>query len=193
MNSICVFCASSPGHDKKFREAAFSVGKFLADKKLTLVYGGAKVGLMGAVADGAIENGGKVIGVLPKFLSSKEIAHDHLTELIIVESMHERKMKMHELSDAAIALPGGFGTMEELFELLTWGQLGLHKKPIALLNISGFYDPLIQQVSLMNSQGFLNETNMNLLLHGKNMEELFETMSKWKSSASEKWIKERET
>lgn len=177
MNSICVFCAASIGNNEKYSQAAYAVGKFIAEQKITLIYGGAKVGLMGLVADGAIKNQGKVIGVLPKFLSQKEIAHNNLTELIIVESMHDRKMKMHELSDGAIALPGGFGTLEELFELLTWGQLALHKKPIALLNMFGFYNALIKQIQQMNLNGFLNADNMNLLLHEKTIEKVFEKMN----------------
>src|SRR5687768_1380717 len=137
MKSVAIFCGSSSGSDSIYYSQAAMLGKILAHRKIQIVYGGAKVGLMGAVADGALKEGGKVIGVLPNFLKSKEIAHTGLTDLILVESMHERKLKMHELSDGIIALPGGFGTLEELFEMLTWSQLGLHKKPIGLLNING--------------------------------------------------------
>jgi uncharacterized protein (TIGR00730 family) len=138
MKSISVFCGSSMGVDPVYISEAILLGKTLAERSIQLVYGGARIGLMGAVADSVLNNHGKVIGVLPYFLKSKEIAHDGLTELILVESMHERKMKMHDLCDGIIALPGGFGTLEELFEILTWGQLGLHKKPVGVLNVNGF-------------------------------------------------------
>src|SRR4030095_3484794 len=139
MKRITVFCGSSLGNGTNFRTQATLLGQVLAKRNIELVYGGANVGLMGAVADGVLSEGGKVIGVLPNFLKSKEIAHEQLTELILVDSMHERKTKMNELCDGVIALPGGFGTLEEFFEMLTWAQLGLHKKPIAILNIDGFY------------------------------------------------------
>ena len=137
MKSVTVFCGSSMGTDPIYKSQAFLLGKTLAQQNIKLIYGGAKVGLMGAVADGALSENGKVIGVLPHFLGTKEIAHESLTELIRVESMHERKTKMSELSEGVIALPGGFGTLEELFEMLTWGQLGLHQKPIGILNKIG--------------------------------------------------------
>src|SRR5215203_5745857 len=142
MKRVSVFCGSSLGTDEVFQKHAHFVGETLAIQKIGLVYGGANVGLMGAVADGALSKGGEVIGVLPNFLRAKEIAHKNLTQLILVETMHERKTMMNELSDGVIALPGGFGTLEEFFEMLTWAQLGLHKKPIALLNIGGFFDSL---------------------------------------------------
>ena len=143
MKRIAVYCGSSPGTNVFYKSQALAVGKTLAKNKFGLVYGGAKIGLMGAVADGVLKSGGEVIGVLPIFLQSKEVAHENLTELILVKTMHERKTKMNELCDGVIALPGGFGTLEELFEMLTWSQLGLHKKPIGLLNTKGFYNPLI--------------------------------------------------
>src|SRR5262245_21438308 len=130
MKRITVFCGSSNGNDDKYRLQAGRLGETLAKQNIELVYGGASVGLMGAVANGVLSQGGKAIGVLPRFLQSREISHEGLTELILVESMHERKMKMNELSDGVIAMPGGFGTLEEFFEMLTWAQLGLHKKPI---------------------------------------------------------------
>ena len=149
MKRISVFCGSSFGNEEKYATQAFLLGNALAQENIDLVYGGAKVGLMGAVANGILSNKGQVFGVLPNFLKSKEVAHDNLTELIIVESMHERKTKMNELCDGVIALPGGFGTLEELFEMLTWSQLGLHKKPIGILNVDGFYDLLLQFVQKM--------------------------------------------
>lgn len=142
MKSITVFCGSSFGYDEIYKTQATILGQTLAKKKIRLVYGGANVGLMGAVADGALHAGGEVVGVLPKFLQEKEIAHKHLTELILVDSMHERKIKMNDLCEGVIALPGGYGTLEEFFEMLTWAQLGLHKKPLALFNINGYYNGL---------------------------------------------------
>jgi uncharacterized protein (TIGR00730 family) len=162
MNRITVFCGSSFGTEEIYTEQAALLGKTLAKQNIELVYGGANVGLMGAVADGVLNNGGKAIGVLPNFLRSKEIAHLGLTELILVESMHERKTKMNDLCDGVMALPGGFGTLEELFEMLTWAQLGLHKKPIAILNINGFYDSLIQLTEVMVSKGLLKEVNQQI-------------------------------
>ena len=153
MKSLAIFCASSRGNSEVYYESAKNVGAFLAKKKIRVVFGGSKLGLMGAVADGALENGGEVMGVLPNFMRKKEIEHSHLTELILVESMHERKLKMHELSDGVIALPGGFGTFEELFEMLTWAQLGLHTKPIGILNVQGYYDKLLEMFDHMTEAG----------------------------------------
>ncbi len=149
MKRIVVFCGSSGGHDPVFAAQAFRVGQYLAEHGIELVYGGAKVGLMGAVADGTLQAGGRVTGVLPRFLRTKEVAHEHLSELMLVDTMHERKLKMHELSDGVIAMPGGYGTLEELFEMLTWGQLGLHAKPVGLLNTDGFYDHLLAMADTM--------------------------------------------
>jgi uncharacterized protein (TIGR00730 family) len=143
---------------------------------------------MGAVAGGALSEGGKVIGVLPNFLRSKEIAHEGLTELILVDSMHERKTKLHELSDGVIALPGGFGTIEELFEMLTWAQLGLHKKPIGLLNIHRFYDPLNSLLKRMVAKGFLKKTNFDMLLVSDEIDELLEKMDQYSAPDVPKWI-----
>lgn len=188
MKRVVVFCGSSSGTEEIFEEQAYQLGRTLAHRKIGLVYGGAKVGLMGAVANGAIENGGEVIGVLPNFLKSKEIAHENLTELILVESMHERKMKMNELSDAVITLPGGFGTMEEFFEMLTWAQLGLHKKPIAILNVNGFYDELLSLVRIMVNKGFLKKINQDMLLSSDNIEDLLNKIENYKAPEVGKWI-----
>jgi uncharacterized protein (TIGR00730 family) len=143
---------------------------------------------MGAVADGVLNAGGQVTGVLPKFLQDKEIAHKYLTELILVESMHERKIRMSELSDGVLALPGGYGTLEEFFEMITWGQLGLHKKPTAILNINGFYDSLIVLTKTMVDNGFLKQINKDMLLISDNIEELLNTMSAYKAPEVGKWI-----
>jgi uncharacterized protein (TIGR00730 family) len=188
MKRITVFCGSSFGTDAIYKQQATLLGQTLAKQNITLVYGGAKVGLMGAVADGVLEEGGEVIGVLPIFLQSKEIAHPGLTELIVVESMHERKTKMNDLCDGVIALPGGFGTIEELFEMLTWAQLGLHKKPIAILNINGYYDSLITFTQTMVQNGLLKEVNQKMLLVSDNIENLLFQMSNYEAPTVGKWI-----
>ena len=188
MKRVTVFCGSSFGTDMIYKSQATLLGQTLAKHNIELVYGGAKVGLMGAVADGVLNEGGKVIGVLPNFLKSKEIAHEHLTELILVDSMHERKTQMNELCDGVIALPGGFGTLEEFFEMLTWAQLGLHKKPIAILNIDGFYDPLINLIQTMVNKGFLKVVNHQMLLVSDNIDELLDKMKNYVAPTVGKWI-----
>ena len=188
MKRVTVFCGSSSGTEEIYKQKATLLGQTLAKRKIDLVYGGAKVGLMGAVANGVLNEGGKVIGVLPNFLKSKEIIHEHLTELIIVDNMHERKAKMNELCDGVIALPGGFGTLEEFFEMLTWAQLGLHKKPIAILNISGFYDSLNALIQTMVDKGFLKEVNQQMILTGENIDELLDKMENYVAPKVEKWI-----
>lgn len=193
MKKIAVYCGSSAGYDKIYEQQAYQLGKILAIKNTGIVYGGAKIGLMGAVANGALDYKGEVIGVMPHFLKSKEIAHEGLTEMILVETMHERKTKMHELSDGVIALPGGFGTMEELFEMLTWGQLGLHSKPMALLNINGFYDPLLQLANRMTETGFLKESNRIMLLADANIEALLQKMDEYQAPAVTKWLSQEKT
>lgn len=188
MKRITVFCGSSFGSEEIYKKQATLLGQTLAKQNIELVYGGANVGLMGAVADGVLNEGGKAIGVLPDFLRSKEIAHLGLTELILVESMHERKTKMNDLCDGVIALPGGFGTLEELFEMLTWGQLGLHKKPIAILNINGFYDSLIELTKVMVEKGLLKEVNQKMLLVSDNIEDLLEQMKNYVAPTVGKWV-----
>jgi uncharacterized protein (TIGR00730 family) len=188
MNRISVFCGSSFGNDPVFEEVAYALGKALANNNIGLVYGGANVGLMGVLADGALSQNGEVIGVLPHFLQQKEIAHPGLTELILTQSMHDRKTKMNELSDGVIALPGGFGTLEELFEMLTWAQLGLHKKPIALFNINGFYDELISFIETTVNKGFLKQINRDMLIMGNNAEDILEKMQHYKAPDVGKWI-----
>lgn len=186
--SIAVFCASSPGFDAVWTQRAYGVGEFLATQNITLVYGGGRVGLMGAVADGALANNGKVVGVIPHFLNSKEIGHSGVTELIAVDNMHQRKTLMNDLSEAFIALPGGYGTMEEVFEVITWGQLGLHQKPVGLLNINGFYDHLIAFVQNMVDVGLLKKQNQEMLLVGNTIEELLEKMNSYVAPAVPKWL-----
>lgn len=188
MKSITVFCGSSFGTDDIFKDQAFLLGQTLAQQHIQLIYGGADVGLMGAVADGTLSEGGKAIGVLPHFLQSKEIAHKNLTELIIVETMHERKTKMNDLSDGVIVLPGGYGTLEEFFEMITWAQLGLHTKPIGILNINGFYDDLIRLVQTMVDKGFLKLVNRDMLLVSASIDELLEKMRSYEAPTVGKWI-----
>ena len=188
MKSITVFCGSSFGSDKIYKEQATLLGQTLAKQNIQLIYGGANVGLMGAVADGVLLESGKAIGVLPHFLQSKEIAHQNLTELILVETMHERKTKMNELCDGVIVLPGGYGTLEEFFEMITWAQLGLHKKPIAILNIDGFYDDLIKLVQTMVDKGFLKQINQEMLLVSDSIDTLLEKMKNYQAPTIGKWI-----
>lgn len=188
MDSIAVFCGSGDGYNEVYREAAYSLGAMLATRGIRIVYGGARIGLMGALADGVLDNGGKIIGVIPSFLQTKEIAHDGITELITVKTMHERKLKMHDLCDGIITLPGGWGTMEELFEMLTWGQLGLHSKPIGLLNVNGYYDALNALCETMVQEGFLDECVSNSLLTNSSMEELLEQMETFVPIEAPKWL-----
>lgn len=189
MKRITVFCGSSFGNAKEYELQAYKLGQLMAENNYELVYGGAKVGLMGSVADGVLDHKGKVYGVLPKFLMNKEIAHEGLTELHIVDSMHERKTKMNEISDAVIALPGGFGTLEEFFEMLTWGQLGLHKKPIGILNIDGFFDQLLDFIANMVDKGFLKEVNQKMILVSADISDLLHQMENYVAPEVTKWIK----
>lgn len=164
MKKIAVFCGSSDGSSKSYREGAVRLGEELAKRGITLVYGGSSIGLMGTVANAVLQGDGKAIGVIPKLLVDKEIAHQELTELYTVDTMHERKAKMAELADGFIAMPGGPGTMEEFFEVFTWAQLGLHRKPLGLLNINDYYNPLIALLDHMVEQQFLQEKNRSLAL-----------------------------
>lgn len=187
-----VFCGSSAGTKKIYAEQAYALGKELAGRGIGLVFGGGKIGMMGAVADGVMAHQGEAIGVIPKFLCTKEIAHGGLTKLHIVETMHERKMMMNELCTGVITLPGGFGTMEELFEMLTWQQLGLHQKPIGILNINGFYDDLLALVQTMVTKGYLTEQHQNILLTDSTIEGLLEKMDNFVAPEVPKWITEEE-
>lgn len=161
MKRICVYCGSSPGIEPDYMENAAHLGRVLAENNLELVYGGARVGLMGAVADGALALGGTVIGVIPDMLS-RDVAHPGLTELHVTSSMHERKLKMFELADAFIALPGGLGTLEELFEVMTWSQLGSHGKPCGLLNTNNYYEKLVDFLSHTADQGFIHRSHLDI-------------------------------
>ncbi len=191
MKKISVFCGSSMGNNSEYKEVAYELGKSFAKKDIELVYGGTKIGLMGAVADGVLSENGKVTGILPDFLKQKEIAHPQISKLILVNTMHERKIKMHELSDAVIALPGGFGTMEEFFEMLTWGQLGLHNKPVGLLNINGFYDKLDMFLENMVNEGFLNKENKRMLIIENSINTLLNKFEAYQHPDVEKIISEK--
>lgn len=192
MKSIAVYCGSSSGKDETFQLHAEALGGLMANRGIKLVYGGAKVGLMGCIADAVLEKGGEAIGVLPTFLSSREVAHASLTELFLVDTMHERKEKMFELAEAFIAMPGGYGTMEELFEIVTWSQLGLHHKPIGILNTLGYYNPLIQQIDNMVANGFMRRAIQQLILVGETPEELLEKLNSFKAPRGTKWISDIE-
>ena len=193
MKSIAVFCGASISNDSFLNSLAYDFGKILAANNIQLVYGGAKIGLMGEVASGTLENGGNAIGVIPDFLTSKEVVHTDLSELIITETMHERKLKMYELSEGIVALPGGFGTLEELFEMLTWAQLGLHKKPIGILNINGFYDDLLSFIEVMINKELLKPSYKQLLLVANTANELLEKMNSFKPLPVPKWMNKNQT
>jgi uncharacterized protein (TIGR00730 family) len=188
LKRIGVFCGSSPGGDPAFTEAAKAVGTELARRGIGLVYGGGNVGLMGVVADATLESGGEVIGVIPEALEGKELGHQGVTELRVVASMHERKALMEELSDGFVALPGGFGTFEELLEILAWSQLGIHRKPAGILNVSGYYDYLIAMFDHAVSQRLLSSSNRELVLTETEIAPLLNCMRDFEPAAAEKWL-----
>ncbi len=192
LTSIVVFCGSSEGANPQYVQQGYALGKTLAQKKITLVYGGTKIGIMGAVAKGALEDDGKVIGVIPDFLKIREVFHTNLTELIVTQDMHERKLKMHELSDGIIMLPGGYGTLEEFFEMLTWGQLGLHQYPIGVLNTNGFYTELMTMLAKMVDQGFVKKENFDMILVDASIDDLLYKMNNYKPLPVPKWIKKEQ-
>ncbi|WP_353163844.1 TIGR00730 family Rossman fold protein [Empedobacter brevis] len=192
MKRLTVFCGSSNGSEKVFINEAYKLGQKLVENEIELVYGGANVGLMGIVADSVLENKGVAIGVLPHFLKKVEVEYKGLSELILVDSMHERKAKMNQLSDGVITLPGGFGTLEEFFEMLTWAQLGLHKKPIAIYNIDGFYDDLLLFIRSMVTKGFLKQENYDMLIVSDDLDDLFDQIKNYKAPTVGKWINENQ-
>ncbi len=187
MNSICVYCGSSPGSDVRYEAAARSLGTAIVDAGARLVYGGGKAGLMGIVADATLSRGGEVLGVIPKHLEDREIAHPGLTELTIVTSMHERKREMMDRSDGFIALPGGFGTLEELSEVLSWAQIGLHGKPVGLLDVAGFYNPLLRFFDAMVDEGFLLRRSRNLVLHDDDPVRLIARLDEARGVTFDRW------
>lgn len=188
MKQIAIYCGSATGNKDIFAEQAYLLGQTIARRGCSIVYGGADVGLMGAVANGVMDAGGKVVGVIPEFLKKKELEHKAITEMHVVDTMHERKAMMSQLADSIIALPGGYGTMEELFEMLTWGQLALHKKPMGLLNTANFYDPLISLRDRMIGDGFLKEEYRTLLIVDDNIDSLLDKMEAYTPPANDKWF-----
>jgi len=174
LKSICIFCGSAPGADPRFLDEAVRCGTVLAQAGLTLVYGGGKVGLMGAVADAALAAGGEVLGVMPEDLVNQEIAHRGLTELHVVRSMHERKLKMAELSDGFLCLPGGPGTFEEIFEQWTWALLGIHARPCGFVNVAGYYDPMRKTIQHMADNGFIGQPYVDMLVYADSTEAALE-------------------
>jgi uncharacterized protein (TIGR00730 family) len=182
-----IFCGSSVGESPIYRNAACDMASELVRRKIALVFGGARVGLMGVIADAVLARGGEAIGVIPKMLIDREIAHESLTELHVVESMHERKLKMADLSDGFIALPGGAGTVEEIVEQWTWAQLGIHHKPCALLNVNGFFDPLLVMIERMAAEGFLKRDYADMLLIEKRPETLLDRLEAYRPPVR-KWL-----
>jgi len=191
MKSICVYCGSNPGAKPVYVERATELGRRIAAEGLRLVYGGGRTGLMGAVADGVLAAGGEVTGVIPQHLVDLEVAHKGVTTLEIVGSMHERKSRMFDLSDAFVALPGGFGTAEEIFEMLTWRQLGIGKKPCAFLDIDGFYAQLIGMIDHMVAERFLHPEQRDDLWHGEDPTRMLEWMRAYSPAQADKWFDEK--
>jgi len=185
---ICVFCASSPGNDPEVTHATVELGRLMAECGIELVYGGGSVGLMGLIADTVIEAGGTVTGVIPKGLFSKEIAHRGITTLEEVSSMHERKARMYELADAFVALPGGFGTLDELAEVLTWSQIGIHDKPIGVLDVGGFWQPLLTLFDDAAERQLLKRSNHSLLVSAPTPTSILDALSNYSPTRHAKWI-----
>lgn len=183
---VAIFCGSAPGNDPIYKQTTAALGKYLARSGISLVYGGGNVGLMGTIADAFLAEGAAVYGVMPEHLVNRELAHKQLTELTIVADMRERKAAMMELADAFVALPGGAGTMEEIFEAWTWGQLGLHKKPSAFYNVNGFYDDLIKMINTMAESGFVRSQYAQMLISTDNPEQLLSALQNYQAPA-DKW------
>jgi len=190
---VCVFCGSNSGNRPVYRDAARSLGALLVRQKIGLVYGGGRVGLMGAIADAVVEAGGEAIGVIPRALVEKEIGHRGLTELRIVPSMHERKAEMMSLADAFVALPGGYGTLEEFCEVVTWLQLGLHRKPCGLLNVDGYYDPLLALFQHAQSEGFVHPVHASLVLADSDPDRLLESLRNFAVPHLDKWLNPKQS
>ncbi|MDF1503376.1 TIGR00730 family Rossman fold protein [Roseisolibacter sp. H3M3-2] len=188
LRSVCVFCGSSPGVDGRHADAARDFGARLARRGLTLVYGGARRGLMGALADAALEDGGRVTGIIPRGLWAREVGHTGLSELLVVDTMHERKALMAERADAFVALPGGAGTLEELFEAWTWAMLGIHAKPVAVLDVDGFFAPLLAMVDHMTEAGFVRAAHRQMLLVDDDADRLLARLAAYEPPAVERWL-----
>lgn len=188
MRRICVFCGSSVGLNPAYADAAREMGRTLVARDLSLVYGGGQVGLMGVIADAVLEAGGEAIGVIPHALNAREIAHHRLTRLHVVDSMHERKALMASLSDAFVALPGGFGTYEEIFEAITWTQLGVHRKPCGLLNVAGFYDPIVQFLDRAVAEHFIRPEHREVVIVESGPGRLLDRIAEARLPEMPKWI-----
>lgn len=186
--SVCVFCGSNPGHDPSFTEVAGRFGRLLADRKVSVVTGGGHVGMMGAVADAALAAGGQVRGVITRALLDREVGHRGLTELHVVDTMHQRKALMADLADAFVMLPGGFGTLEELFEAVTWSQLGIHDKPCGALDVAGYFDPLAALLDRAVDQGFVRPEHRGLLMVDEDPVSLLDRMAAWRPPGLQKWL-----
>lgn len=188
LRSVCLFCGSAVGSRPEYARAATDFGALLAQRGLRLIYGGGCVGLMGVAADAALRAGGEVVGVIPEFLRTKELCHEGLTELIVVDTMHARKARMAELAEAFVALPGGFGTLDELCEILTWAQLGLHRRPIGLLNVGGYFDGLIAQLDRAVAEGFCRAEHRDWLLAAADVAELLRRLEAFEPPRARKWL-----
>ena len=193
MRRVCVFCGSSSGARAAYEQSAREVGRLLAERNLGLVYGGARVGLMGAVADAALAAGGEVIGIIPHSLVRKEVAHETLHDLRMVDTMHERKAQMADLADAFVALPGGCGTFEEFFEIVTWAQIGLHRKPCGLLNVAGYYDPLLALLDHAVTEQFVRPEHRRIVCADTDPARLLDTLLTYRTPLVEKWLDQSET
>lgn len=193
LKSILVYCGANSGNKPIYRDVAIELGNYLAGNNQTLVYGGGSIGIMGIIADTVLAAKGKVIGVIPDFLNVKEVGHTNLTEMHVVQSMHERKAKMESLCDGVIVLPGGYGTMDEVFEMLTWSQLGLHRKPIGILNVNGYWDHLVAQMDKMVAEGFLSINNRKLMIVDTTVVGLMEKMKSFDVKTEEKWLDRNDT
>lgn len=191
MKSVCVYCGSNFNGDPDLRKAIEDLAETMVSKQITLVFGGGSVGVMGVIADEVLKRNGKAIGVIPQFLMDKEVGHKGLSEMVVTENMHQRKQKMADISDGFIILPGGFGTLEEFFEVLTWLQLGLHAKPIGVLNVNGFYDPLFAQMDRMVESRFLKQTNRDLVFNETDASVLVNKMQNFDAKPDEVWFRDR--
>ena len=191
IKSLCVYCGSNFNGDPVLRKAIEDLAETMASQNITLVFGGGSVGVMGVIADEILKRNGKVTGVIPQFLMDKEVGHKGLTEMVITENMHQRKQKMADLADGFVILPGGFGTLEELFEVLTWLQLGLHGKPIGVLNVNGFYDHLFKQMDVMVEHRFLKQTNRDLVFNEIDAAVLVTKMQNFTAAPDDVWFRDR--
>ncbi|MGO4875699.1 TIGR00730 family Rossman fold protein [Pedobacter sp. AJM] len=192
LKAVCVYCGSNFNGDAQLRNAIKQLAEILVKEEIRLVYGGGSVGVMGLLANDVLDLGGLVTGVIPQFLMDKEVGHKGVTEMILTENMHQRKQKMADLSDGFMILPGGFGTLEEFFEVLTWLQLGLHNKPIGVLNVNGFYDPLFAQMEIMVQRKFLKPANRDLVFNESDATVLIEKMDHFSAVPDEVWFKEKD-